>query len=68
MSPCLIYLLVGDFGLGISVGVVDHSIEGLVDPLATYHLQGSSVHVCVCVHVYITILCACAVCMHVIST
>jgi hypothetical protein len=51
-------LLVGDFGLCISVGIVDHSVEGLIDPLTSDHLQGSSVcvrvHMCVymCVQQY----------------
>ena len=41
-------LLVCDFGLCISIGVVDHSIEGLVDPLTSNHLESSSVCVCTC--------------------
>ena len=42
-------LLVGDFRLGISVSVIDHSVEGLVDPLTSNHLKSGSVCVCTCV-------------------
>ena len=57
-------LLVCDFGLCISIGVVDHSIEGLVDPLTSNHLESSSVCVCTCactcvLHVRVHVLYVC---------